>query len=76
MPDSPARRPTPAECRALRESAGLSLAKMAEIARLADRQSWAKYEAGSVDCDAARWELCLLLLGQHPTLRLAGSPKH
>lgn len=61
--------PTAAECRALREGAGLSLAAMAHAARLADRQTWAKYEANRQRCDPARWEWCLLLLGRHPHLQ-------
>ena len=59
------------ECRRLRESHGLSLAQMADLARLSSRQAWAAYEAGTRDIDLARWELCLLLLGEHPTLALA-----
>lgn len=62
---------TAAECRRLRESHGLSLAQMAELARLASRQTWADYESGRCAIDLARWELCLLLLGDHPTMALA-----
>lgn len=57
-----------AECRRLREAHSLSLAQMAEVARLANRQTWARYEAGAKAIDQARWELSLLLLGEHPTL--------
>lgn len=60
-----------AECRRLREAHGLSLARMAELARLAGRQTWADYESGRCAIDLARWELCLLLLGKHPTMALA-----
>ena len=62
-----------AECRRLRESHGLSLAAMAELARLSSRQTWAAYEAGTRMIDSARWELCLLLLAAHPTLQLAAT---
>lgn len=64
------RPPTAAECIALRAAAGLTHARMAELAGRIGQQWWYKLEAGRSTCDIATWELVLLKTGQHPTLRL------
>jgi len=62
--------PLPAHCAYLRTVAGLTLAQMADIVHLADRQSWWRFEAGTRQCGLATWELALLKTGQHPYIRL------
>lgn len=59
--------PTPADIRAAREAAGLSLTQAARLAGLAHRARWAEYEAGTRSPSAAVWELFLLRVEQHPT---------
>lgn len=65
--------PTAAECRALRESLGLSPEQMAKVAGLAHRQRWSEYESDKRAelPDRYRWTLLMLTLDLHPTLRLA-----
>lgn len=58
--------PTPEDIRAHREQAGLSQAAAARLALLGDKARWSEYERGIGRIDAARWELFLLLTGQHP----------
>ena len=62
--------PTPEAVRALREGAGLSLAQMAALCGIADRQTWARYEGGRA-IPVQTWAVALLALGQHPRYRLA-----
>jgi hypothetical protein len=57
---------TPASIRAHRLAAGLSQAAAARLAMLGDKARWSEYERGAQAIDAARWELFLLLTGQHP----------
>ncbi|MDT7834946.1 helix-turn-helix domain-containing protein [Aquabacterium sp. OR-4] len=61
--------PTPEAVRALREGAGLSLAQMAALCGIADRQTWARYEGGRA-IPVQTWAVALLALGQHPRYRL------
>ncbi len=63
--------PLAADCAYLRMIAGLTLAQMADIVHLADRQSWWRFEAGTRQCGLATWELALLKTDQHPTDRLS-----
>lgn len=62
--------PLPADCAYLRSIASLTLAQMADIVHLADRQSWWRFEAGTRQCGLVTWELALLKTGQHPYSRL------
>lgn len=62
--------PTPERLKMARELAGLTQTKIAEIAGLKAWQRWQEYEAGKHKMDPARWELLLLRLDQHPTMRL------
>jgi hypothetical protein len=57
---------TPATIREHRLRAGLSQAAAARLAMLGDKARWSEYERGIGAIDAARWELFLLLTGQHP----------
>ena len=54
----------------LRMIAGVTLAQMADIVHLADRQSWWRFEAGTRQCGLATWELALLKTDQHPNSQL------
>jgi transcriptional regulator with XRE-family HTH domain len=60
--------PTAAECRALRDSLGLTVQEMATVAGLAHRQRWAEYESEAMDAlpDRYRWTLLMLTLDLHP----------
>lgn len=62
--------PTPAAVRAARAAAGHTQTQAAEITHLGAQARWAEYESGRRRIDAARWELYLLLTGQHPSRRL------
>ena len=57
---------TPSEIRHHRRRAGLSQAAAARLVMLGDKARWSEYERGVGTIDAARWELFLLLTGQHP----------
>lgn len=43
---------------------------MAEIAGLSSSVRWSEFEAGMRRPNWAHWELILLRMGKHPTLRL------
>lgn len=62
--------PRAADCAYLRMISGLTLAQMAEVVHLADRQSWWRFEAGTRQCGLATWELALLKTDQHPSSQL------
>jgi hypothetical protein len=62
--------PNAAACSLLRTLAGLSLAEMATIVHLSNRQSWWRFEAGLRQCDLSMWELALLKTDQHPFQKL------
>lgn len=64
--------PTPQAIAAARKAAGHSPTQASAVARL-NSASWGKYEAGRIGMDLARWELYLLMTGQHPTLRVVPS---
>jgi DNA-binding XRE family transcriptional regulator len=57
---------TRATVREYRLRAGLSQAAAAQLVQLRDKSRWSEYERGVETIDAARWELFLLLTGQHP----------
>jgi hypothetical protein len=57
---------SPEVLRAHRERAGLSQAAAAKLVFLGHKARWSEYERGVERIDAARWELFLLLTGQHP----------
>lgn len=61
--------PAPEAIRAAREAAGQSQAQAAGLVHLRSPMRWSEYERGVRQIDAARWELYLLLTGQHPSLR-------
>lgn len=56
---------SPEAVRAHRQRAGLSQAAAAKLVFLGDKARWSEYERGVGAIDAARWELFLLLTGQH-----------
>lgn len=58
--------PTPETIREHRDRAELSQAEAARLVLLGDKARWSEYERGVGRIDAARWELFLLLTGQHP----------
>jgi hypothetical protein len=58
--------PTPDVIRAHREAADLTQAAAAKLVFLRDKARWSEYERGVEQIDLARWELFLLLTGQHP----------
>ena len=62
--------PTPDEIRATREAAGLSQQAAAKLAGLSSQSRWAEYEAGVRRPAAQAWELWLLRVDKHPTLKL------
>lgn len=53
-----------------RTAAGLTQAGAAELVHLRAVQRWNEYERGTRQIDLARWELFLLLTGQHPNYRV------
>jgi hypothetical protein len=57
---------TPATIREYRKRAGLTQAQAATLTMLAHKIRWSEYERGVATMDVARWELFLLLTGQHP----------
>ena len=59
--------PTPEAIRAARDAAGLTQAEAAELVHLGRAVRWSEYERGH-PMDAARWELFLVKVGQHPAL--------
>lgn len=61
--------PTPEIVRSARAASGHSQAQAASTVHLGNVARWSEYERGVRTIDAARWELYLLLTGQHPTLR-------
>lgn len=66
--------PTPDTVLASRLAAGLTQAQAAALVHLGNVMRWSEYERGVRRIDTARWELWLLLVGQHPTLRLIEAP--
>lgn len=64
------RQPTKEEVRAARRAAGHTQAQAAETVHLGTSQRWHEYEAGERNIDVSRWELYLLLTGQHPSLKV------
>jgi hypothetical protein len=60
--------PTPAEIRSLRGPH--SQEEMAQLAGLASEARWSEYERGTRRPHWALWELILLRMGKHPSLRL------
>ena len=58
---------TPSAVRSAREIAGQTQAQAAALVRLRGQAAWSEYERGIRRIDEARWELYLLLTGQHPT---------
>jgi hypothetical protein len=58
--------PTPDLIRERRHAAGLTQAAAAKMVLLRDKARWSEYERGVEAIDVARWELFLLLTGQHP----------
>lgn len=60
--------PTPDDIRALRGER--TQAEMAELAGLTHSVRWTEYESGVRRPHWALWELVLLRVDQHPTLRL------
>lgn len=65
---------TPAEILQARTAAGLSQSSAATLVHLSSGLRWSEYERGVRNIDPARWELFLLLTGQHP--RLSVIAKH
>lgn len=61
--------PTPEAVGQARRAAGHNQAQAAALTRLRHLSIWSGYESGRTHIDPARWELYLLLTGQHPTLR-------
>lgn len=61
--------PSKEAVRTAREAAGQSQAEAAALVHLGHVSRWSEYERGIRDMDVARWQLYLLLTGQHPTLR-------
>jgi len=55
---------------AARERAGISQAQAAHAVHLGSRPRWAEYELGKHSIDPARFELFLLITGQHPEYEL------
>ena len=70
--DAVLKQPTAAQCRALRETLGLSPEQMAQVAGLAHRQRWTEYESDVARelPDRYRWTMLMLTLDLHPTMRL------
>lgn len=66
-------KPAPEAVKHARLESGMSQKQAAELVHLSGYQRWAEYERGTHAMDLARWELFLLLTGQHPTL--VSSPK-
>lgn len=62
--------PTPEAVRQVRERAGHTQAQAAALVHLSSNVRWAEAErlGGPGLRDLAKWELYLLLTGQHPTL--------
>lgn len=61
--------PTSDQVAAVRQAAGLTQAKSANLVHVAVR-TWKQYEAGDRTPHVALWELYLLKSGQHPTLAI------
>ena len=59
---------TPAEILKARQTAGLSQSAAAALVHLRSGMRWSEYERGARNIDPAKWQLFLLLTGQHPTL--------
>ena len=59
-------KPTPQEFKTMREQAGLSGAKTAEILGLSSRQYVSQLETGKYDISPQIWTLFLLITGEHP----------
>ena len=59
-------KPTPKEFKTMREQAGLSGAKTAEILGLSSRQYVSQLETGKYDISPQIWTLFLLITGEHP----------
>lgn len=72
------RQPTPDEVRQVRENVGLTqeqAAKLVSTAKTAAYKTWAGYETPKVHTNhraipLSTWELFLLLVNQHPNLRI------
>lgn len=64
------RPPSPDEIRASRDAAGITQDAAARLIGLSSQSRWAEYEAGMKVPGAALWELWLLLVDQHPSMRL------
>jgi hypothetical protein len=62
------RQPTREEVSVARRNAKHTQAEAADTVHLATGQRWYEYECGRRKMDVARWELYLLLTGQHPNL--------
>jgi DNA-binding transcriptional regulator YiaG len=57
---------TPEMIRQARDTSGLTQPEAAELVKLSAFQRWSEHERGVTPIDPARWELFLLLTGQHP----------
>jgi hypothetical protein len=62
--------PTPAQVKAARERAGLTLKQAAALAGSPNARAWLRYESAERQMGADRWALFLLALGQHPVYEL------
>ncbi len=58
--------PPPEMIAKARQTAGMTQAEAAATVHLSAYQRWAEYERGTSAIDPARWELFLLITGQHP----------
>lgn len=65
---------TPAEILQARTAAGLSQSAAAALVHLSSGLRWSEYERGVRNIDPARWELFLLLTGQHPRFAVIAKP--
>lgn len=63
--------PSPDEIRASRDAAGLTQEAAARLIGLSSTARWGEYEIGMRMPTSQLWELWLLLVDQHPALRLA-----
>lgn len=67
--------PTPEAIRAARAAAGHTQEDAAALVHLRAAKRWSEYERGVLPICEARWELYLLLTGQHPDLTVAARRK-
>ncbi len=67
-------RPSADDVLSARLAAGLTQAQAAELVHLGSYVRWLEYERGTRAIDVARWELFMLLSGQHPRFDVVERP--